>query len=113
MNNWSKKLGTSILAASLTAGLFAPAAFAKQPVQENTQTALSAPIDMNIINEERLANALKKQGIIPKKASDKEAAAAVKNYIEKSKVKSLLPICIQKMVIHMQNMILMKSQKTF
>ncbi|KEZ48345.1 immune inhibitor A domain-containing protein [Metabacillus indicus] len=83
MNNWSKKLGTSILAASLTAGLFAPAAFAKQPVQENTQTALSAPIDMNIINEERLADALKKQGIIPKKASDKETAAAVKNYIEK------------------------------
>lgn len=83
MGKWTKKFGTSLLATSLAASLFTPAVLAKEPVPADVQTALSAPIDLNIINEDRLANALKKQGLIPQKASDKEVAAAVQKYIDK------------------------------
>nr|WP_277753226.1 immune inhibitor A domain-containing protein [Metabacillus mangrovi] len=43
----------------------------------------SAPIDYNIIPEERLADALKEKGVISKSASQTEINKAVKTYIEK------------------------------
>lgn len=48
-------------------------------------TIESAPIDLNIINEDRLAKALQDRGIISKNASTAEIQKAVKEYIQKKK----------------------------
>lgn len=57
------------------------------PGSSNVQAAStiqeSAPIDWNIIPEERLANSLKEQGIISKNASNEQVKNAVKEYVEK------------------------------
>lgn len=43
----------------------------------------SPPIDWNIIPEERLANALKEQGVVSKNANNQQVKNSVKNYVEK------------------------------
>lgn len=43
----------------------------------------SAPIDLNIVPEERLGKALQERGVISKSASDAQIEKAVKQYIEK------------------------------
>ncbi|HZH59603.1 MAG TPA: immune inhibitor A domain-containing protein [Metabacillus sp.] len=52
-------------------------------VQAASTVQESAPIDWNIIPEERLANSLKEQGIISKNASSEQVKNAVKEYVEK------------------------------
>ncbi|WP_277423945.1 immune inhibitor A domain-containing protein [Bacillus sp. FJAT-42376] len=49
----------------------------------NTSAVESAPIDYNTIPEERLAEALKQQGVISKSATKSEVNKAVKSYIQK------------------------------
>ncbi len=55
------------------------------PASANATTIESAPIDLNIINEDRLAKALQDQGVISKNASSAEIQKAVKAYINKKK----------------------------
>lgn len=69
---------STMMAAALFAGSFAgtTAAPSKASAEE-----LSAPIDLNIVNEERLGKALKERGLVKKDASSKEVEKAVKDYI--------------------------------
>lgn len=52
-------------------------------VQAVSKVQESAPIDWNIIPEERLANSLKEQGLVSKNASSQQVKNAVKEYVEK------------------------------
>jgi immune inhibitor A len=52
-------------------------------VQAASQIPESAPIDWNIVPEDRLGEALKEQGVISKKATATQVKKAVKDYIEK------------------------------
>ncbi|WP_051475554.1 immune inhibitor A domain-containing protein [Bacillus sp. J37] len=52
-------------------------------VQAVSNVQESAPIDWNIIPEERLANSLKEQGVVSKNASSQQVKNAVKEYVEK------------------------------
>ncbi|MEH6987389.1 immune inhibitor A domain-containing protein [Cytobacillus firmus] len=70
---------STMMAAALFAGSFAgtTAAPSKASAEE-----LSAPIDLNIVNEDRLGKALKERGLVKKDASSKEIEEAVKEYIK-------------------------------
>ncbi|MED3623199.1 immune inhibitor A [Neobacillus thermocopriae] len=76
---------STIVAASLLAGTFAGTA---TPVSANQgNMAESAPIDLNIVDHDRLAKALQKRGVISKNASKKEIQKAVSTYIKKKENK--------------------------
>ncbi|MBN8194019.1 immune inhibitor A [Bacillus sp. NTK074B] len=82
------KVFTSITASTIVAStLFAGSVAGSKvvPVSTASTTIESAPIDLNIINEDRLAKALKDQGVISKNASSAEIQKAVKEYINKKK----------------------------
>lgn len=76
---WQKAaVGTAVVSGLLLGSLLpGQASAAVQTAPE------SAPIDYNIIPEERLADALKEKGVISKSASQTEINKAVKTYIEK------------------------------
>ncbi len=48
-----------------------------------------SPIDGNLIQEDRLADALKKRGVINNSASKEDTLKAVEKYVEKKKAKML------------------------
>ncbi|WP_226675490.1 immune inhibitor A domain-containing protein [Rossellomorea aquimaris] len=82
------KVFTSITASTIVAStLFAGSVAGSKvvPASANATTIESAPIDLNIINEDRLAKALQDQGVISKNASSAEIQKAVKAYINKKK----------------------------
>lgn len=74
---------TAVLGLSFGAG--SQSVYAETP--EN-KTATS-PVDDHLIPEERLANALKKRGVIDSSASGTETKKAVEKYVEKRRVKIL------------------------
>lgn len=89
MGKWSKKLGTSLMLTGISMSLLAPTAFTTSkamPLESSyskTSAILeSAPIDMHLVDQDRLAKALKEQGIIAKNASKTETEKAVKKYIK-------------------------------
>ncbi|WNB92483.1 immune inhibitor A domain-containing protein [Bacillus sp. NEB1478] len=88
MGKWSKKLGTSLLLTSLSMSLLAPATVMKgeaAPLKDYSKASAileSAPIDLNVVDQDRLAKALKKQGIIKKNATQAETAKSVQKYIQ-------------------------------
>jgi immune inhibitor A len=89
MGKWSKKLGTSLMLTGISMSLLAPSAFSTNKAMplENSYSKTSAilesaPIDMHLVDQDRLAKALKEQGIIAKNASKTETEKAVKKYIE-------------------------------
>ncbi|MCM3717673.1 immune inhibitor A domain-containing protein [Fictibacillus phosphorivorans] len=89
MGKWSKKLGTSLMLTGISMSLLAPSAFSTNKAMplENSYSKTSAilesaPIDMHLVDQDRLAKALKEQGIIAKNASSTETEKAVKKYIE-------------------------------
>ncbi|WP_081412747.1 immune inhibitor A domain-containing protein [Fictibacillus gelatini] len=65
--------------------LWAPQAFTKEKesISHSGKTLASAPIDLNIIDQDRLAKALKERGLIKKDATAKEVKKAVQAYIQK------------------------------
>lgn len=69
---------STMMAAALFAGSFAGTTAAPSKA---SAVELSAPIDLNIVNEERLGKALKERGLVKKDASSKEVEKAVKDYI--------------------------------
>ncbi|MBV7505848.1 immune inhibitor A [Bacillus sp. sid0103] len=79
---FSSVAATTLLATTLFAGTFAgPKA---TPVSAKTVNAAgTAPIDLNIVDQERLAKALEKRGLISKNASQEDVTKAVKGYIKK------------------------------
>ncbi|MBT2687451.1 immune inhibitor A [Bacillus sp. ISL-47] len=70
---------STMMAAALFAGSFAGTTAAPSQVSAEE---LSAPIDLNIVDEDRLGKALKERGVIAKDASQKEVKKAVKAYIK-------------------------------
>ncbi|MEH7076319.1 immune inhibitor A domain-containing protein [Neobacillus drentensis] len=78
----SSVAATTLVATTLFAGSFAgPKA---SPVSAKTvYAAESAPIDLNVVDQDRLAKSLQKRGLISKNASQEEVAKAVKAYIKK------------------------------
>ncbi|MDR7073341.1 immune inhibitor A domain-containing protein [Fictibacillus barbaricus] len=99
MGNWSKKLSTSLLLTSLSMSLLAPGTIMKgeaAPLKDSYSKASaileSAPIDLNVVDQDRLAKALKSRGIIAKNASQADTAKAVQKYI---KLKSKKPAVTQ------------------
>ncbi|MBN8202333.1 immune inhibitor A domain-containing protein [Bacillus sp. NTK034] len=70
---------STMMAAALFAGSFAGTTAAPSKVSAEE---LSAPIDLNIVNEDRLGKALKDRGLVKKDASSKEIEKAVKEYIK-------------------------------
>ncbi|MEH7307146.1 immune inhibitor A domain-containing protein [Neobacillus drentensis] len=79
---FSSVAATTLLATTLFAGTFAgPKA---TPVSAKTVNAAeSASIDLNIVDQDRLAKALEKRGLISKSASQEDVTKAVKAYIKK------------------------------
>mgnify|MGYP005994547113 CR=1 FL=1 len=75
-----KVTASSVIMGGLLFGTYLPVA---SNVQAASPVLESAPIDYNIVPEERLAQALKDQGVISKNASAAEVKQKVKEYIEK------------------------------
>ncbi|KSU80904.1 immune inhibitor A [Fictibacillus enclensis] len=88
MGNWSKKLGSSLLIGGLSLGLLSPSAFASDVQLSKGKTSEFAPIDMNVVDQDRLAKALKDRGLIAKNASKAATAKAVQKYIERKNEKT-------------------------
>ncbi|WP_220775499.1 immune inhibitor A domain-containing protein, partial [Bacillus sp. BML-BC060] len=70
---------TAVLGLSFGAGT--QSAYAETPVNKTA----TSPVDDHLIPEERLADALKKRGVIDSKASEKETKKAVEQYVENKK----------------------------
>ncbi|MFY0144920.1 immune inhibitor A domain-containing protein [Bacillus cytotoxicus] len=78
------KVLSALAVAAVLGGAFS---FGSPAVQAETsaKAIATSPIDDHLIPEERLANALKKRGVINEKASDEETKKAVEKYVEKKK----------------------------
>ncbi|KFN04151.1 M6 family metalloprotease domain-containing protein [Bacillus clarus] len=72
---------------ALTAILGCSFGFGSQSVYAETpdKSTATSPVDDHLIPEERLANALKKRGVIDSSASSEETKNAVEKYVEKKK----------------------------
>ncbi|MGX5438393.1 M6 family metalloprotease immune inhibitor InhA1 [Bacillus thuringiensis] len=70
---------TAVLGFSFGAGT--QSAYAETPVNKTA----TSPVDDHLIPEERLADALKKRGVIDSKASETETKKAVEKYVENKK----------------------------
>lgn len=77
----SSMAASAVFASTLFAGTFAGTTAAPKPV--SAAAVESAPLDMNIIDQDRLAKALQERGLIAKGATQEEVSKAVKAYIEK------------------------------
>ena len=81
-----KILGTSFLATTVTLSGVGPVLMNGSTASAKTaqsEELPSSPIDMNTVPEERLANALKNQGVISQSATPQEVKKAVTSYINK------------------------------
>jgi immune inhibitor A len=78
----SSVAASAVFASTLFAGSFAGTPAATKDVAAATAPE-SAPIDLNIVDQDRLAKALQKRGLISKGASQEEVNKAVTAYIEK------------------------------
>ncbi|MFC4767629.1 immune inhibitor A domain-containing protein [Effusibacillus consociatus] len=77
-----KKFVSSVLAVTMAGSLLTfPLASAQTDRSAAESLLESAPIDPNIIPEERLAEALKERGMIPAAASPEQVKKAVKDYV--------------------------------
>lgn len=65
-----------------TSVMSAPLAYAETPAKEKENVS-TTPIDYNLIQEDRLAEALKERGTINPASSKEETKKAVEQYIEK------------------------------
>ena len=86
MKSWKKILGTSFLATTVTLSGVGPVLMNGSTASAKTAQSdelPSSPIDMNTVPEERLANALKNQGVISQSATPQEVKKAVTSYINK------------------------------
>jgi immune inhibitor A len=78
----SSVAASAVFASTLFAGSFAGPTAAPKSVQAAT-APVSAPIDLNIVDQDRLAKALQERGLIAKGASQEEVNKAVTEYIKK------------------------------
>ncbi|MBH0172695.1 immune inhibitor A [Fictibacillus sp. 23RED33] len=78
---FSSVTATTLFASALFTGAFATPAGQQSKVSASAVEA--APIDLNIVDQDRLGKVLQARGIISKNASTAEVQEAVKQYIEK------------------------------
>ncbi|MFT9599413.1 immune inhibitor A domain-containing protein [Mesobacillus sp.] len=78
----SSVAASAVFASTLFAGSFAGPTAAPKSVEAAT-APVSAPIDLNIVDQDRLAKALQERGLIAKGASPEEVNKAVTEYIQK------------------------------
>ncbi|WP_226645577.1 immune inhibitor A domain-containing protein [Mesobacillus subterraneus] len=78
----SSVAASAVFASTLFAGSFAGSPVATKSVEAST-APVSAPIDLNIVDQDRLAKALQERGLISKGASQEEVNKAVTDYIKK------------------------------
>ncbi|WP_160722783.1 immune inhibitor A domain-containing protein [Bacillus sp. USDA818B3_A] len=71
-----------MVATTMFAGAFAGSTVAPKPASAAT-TVSSSPIDLNVVDIDRLGKALQKRGLIAKNATPAEITKAAKAYIEK------------------------------
>ncbi|MGG1676921.1 immune inhibitor A domain-containing protein [Neobacillus sp. NRS-1170] len=81
---FSSIAASTLVATTLFAGTVAGTK-ASPVLAKTVSTAESAPIDLNVVDQDRLAKALQQRGLISKNASKEEVEKAVKAYIEKKK----------------------------
>nr|WP_071458516.1 immune inhibitor A domain-containing protein [Bacillus mediterraneensis] len=79
---FSSIAASAVVASSLFTGTFAAAQQEAKP-EAVKPVAESAPIDLNIVDQDRLANALKERGLIKESATQAEVAKAVQKYLDK------------------------------
>ncbi|MEH7884055.1 immune inhibitor A domain-containing protein [Bacillus sp. JJ1609] len=77
----SSMAASAVFASTLFAGTFAGTTAAPKHAAAST-TPVSAPIDLNIVDQDRLAKALQERGLIAKGASQEEVTKAVQKYIK-------------------------------
>ncbi|RXK17973.1 immune inhibitor A domain-containing protein [Macrococcus sp. DPC7161] len=87
-NRKNKKVISSFLALSLgisSLGLTSGAAYAEEGLKSASSSSYykGSNFDYSIANEERIIKMLKKEGLLAKNASDKEAQKAVKSFLKK------------------------------
>lgn len=78
----SSVAASAVFASTLFAGSFAGSTAAPKNVAAAT-APVSAPIDLNIVDQDRLAKAMQERGLIAKGASPEEVNKAVTEYIKK------------------------------
>ncbi|MBT2692587.1 immune inhibitor A domain-containing protein [Bacillus sp. ISL-55] len=78
----SSVAASAVFASTLFAGSFAGSPVATKSVEAAT-APVSAPIDLNIVDQDRLAKALQERGLIAKGSSQEEVNKAVTEYIKK------------------------------
>lgn len=78
---FSSIAASSVFSASLFAGTFAGTTAAPKNAAAATAPE-SAPIDLNIIDQDRLAKSLQERGLVAKGASEEEISKAVNEYIK-------------------------------
>ncbi|WP_374110549.1 immune inhibitor A domain-containing protein [Neobacillus cucumis] len=78
----SSLAASTMVATTMFAGAFAGSTIAPKPVSAAT-TVSSAPIDLNVVDMDRLGKALQKRGLIAKNATPAEITKAAKAYIKK------------------------------
>ena len=78
----SSLAASTMVATTMFAGAFAGSTVAPKPASAAT-TVSSAPIDLNVVDMDRLGKALQKRGLIAKNATPEEITKAAKAYIEK------------------------------
>ncbi|WP_144566782.1 immune inhibitor A domain-containing protein [Neobacillus bataviensis] len=78
----SSLAASTMVATTMFAGAFAGSTVAPKPASAAT-TVSSAPIDLNVVDLDRLGKALQKRGLIAKNATSAEITKAAKAYIEK------------------------------
>jgi len=78
----SSLAASTMVATTMFAGAFAGSTVAPKPAAAAT-TVESAPIDLNVVDMDRLGKALQKRGLIAKNATAEEITKAAKAYIQK------------------------------
>jgi len=78
----SSLAASTMVATTMFTGAFAGSTVAPKPASAAT-TVASAPIDLNIVDIDRLGAALQKRGLIAKNATKEEITKAAKAYIKK------------------------------
>lgn len=78
----SSLAASTMVATTMFAGAFAGSTVAPKPASAAT-TISSAPIDLNVVDIDRLGKALQKRGLVAKNATPEEITKAAKAYIQK------------------------------
>src|SRR4051812_40182864 len=78
----SSLAASTMVATTMFAGAFAGSTVAPKPASAAT-TVSAAPIDLNVVDMDRLGKALQKRGLIAKNATPAEITKAAKAYIQK------------------------------